>query len=92
MTALTSEVLLKTRAAVEQVRSSRLETQIAIGRSRQSLAETRALIVELKFGLSEKRKQTVRKLKRPLRRREATNNPTYRADDAGNYPRTLTAL
>jgi hypothetical protein len=48
MTALTSEVLLKARAAVEQVRSARFETQIAIERSRQSLAETRALIVALK--------------------------------------------
>jgi hypothetical protein len=64
MTALTSEVLLKTRAAVEQIRSSRLETQIAIERSRQSLAEIRALIVALKFGDSQRRKQTVRKLKR----------------------------
>jgi hypothetical protein len=58
---LTSEVLLKTQAAVDQVCSSRLETQIAIGRSRKSLAETRALIVALKFARSpEKRKQAVR--------------------------------
>jgi hypothetical protein len=64
MTALTSEVFMKTQAAIERVRSSRLQTQIAIERSRQSLAETRALIVALKFGVSERRKQTVRELKR----------------------------
>jgi hypothetical protein len=38
---------LKTRVAVEQVRFSRIETQIAIARTRQFLAETRALIVAL---------------------------------------------
>jgi hypothetical protein len=84
MTALTSEVLLKARAAIEQVRSSRFETQIAIERSRQSLAETTALIVALKFGASERHKQTMRKLKR-TRRRETTNNPIS-VDDAGTIP------
>jgi hypothetical protein len=54
----------QTQAAVERVRSSRLQTQIAIERSRQSLAETRSLIVALKFKASERRKQTVTKLKR----------------------------
>jgi hypothetical protein len=41
------QVLLNTRAAVEQVRFSRLETQNAIQRSRQSVAEIKALIVAL---------------------------------------------
>jgi hypothetical protein len=52
MTLLTPEVLLKTQAAVDQVRFSRLETQIAIQRTRKSLAETRALIVALQFACS----------------------------------------
>jgi hypothetical protein len=63
MTALTSEVLIKTQAAVQRVRSSRLLTQIAIERSRRSLAETRALIVALKFDVSERRKHPVKKPK-----------------------------
>jgi hypothetical protein len=44
-----SEILLRTRVAVEQARLTRLATQTAIERSRTSLAETRALIVALRF-------------------------------------------
>jgi hypothetical protein len=47
-----SEALLRTRVAVDQVRLSRLATQNAIGRSRASLAETRSLIVALKFAVN----------------------------------------
>ena len=56
------QVLLNTRAAVEQVRFSRFETQVAIQRTRQSLAEIRALIAELQFAYrSEGRKRGVTK-------------------------------
>ena len=48
MTALTQEVLLKARVAVDQVRLSRLATQNAIERSRESLAATRAALVSLR--------------------------------------------
>jgi hypothetical protein len=67
MTALAPQELLKTRAAVEQVRFSRLKTQIAIERTRQSLAETRALIVALQFVCSSEKRapeETGRKRKR----------------------------
>lgn len=47
-TALTQEVLLKTRVAVDRVRLSRLATQNAIERGRESLAETRAALVSLR--------------------------------------------
>ena len=47
-TALTQEVLLKTRVAVDRVRLSRLATQNAIERSREFLAETRAALVSLR--------------------------------------------
>jgi hypothetical protein len=46
-----SEALLRTRVAVDQVRLSRLATQNAIERSRASLAETRALLVALQFAV-----------------------------------------
>jgi hypothetical protein len=46
-----SETLLRTRVAVDQVMLSRLATQSAIERSRNSLAETRALLVALQFAV-----------------------------------------
>jgi hypothetical protein len=49
-----SETLLRTRVAVDQVMLSRLATQSAIERSRTSLAETRALLVALRFAVRDR--------------------------------------
>jgi len=44
-----SELLLRTRAAVDEVRLSRLFTQNAIERSRKALAETIVLSLAVKY-------------------------------------------
>ena len=60
-TALTQEVLLKTRVAVDRVRLSRLATQNAIERSRESLAETRAALVSLRDAHDRRLRQKVQR-------------------------------